>query len=136
MTEQNKQVARRFNEAFNAGDVEAMAGIVAADFVDHPSGPGQDSGREELFEAMRMYHAAFPDLRSTVENLVAEGDRVALHGVASGTNTGELMGMPATGKKATFSYIDIYRIADGRIAEIWHVEDVVGMLRQLGAMPG
>jgi steroid delta-isomerase-like uncharacterized protein len=136
MTDQNKEIARRFDDAFNAGDVEAMAGIVAEDFVLHPSSPGQDSGREALYEAMRMYGTAFPDLRSTVENIVAEGDRVVLHGIASGTNTGEMMGMPATGKPATFGYIDINRIADGRIAELWHVEDVAGMLQQLGVMPG
>jgi steroid delta-isomerase-like uncharacterized protein len=135
VTEQNKELARRFDDAFNAGDTEAMAGIVADGVVVNPPAAGRESGREALFEAINMYHTAFPDLHSTVEQVVAEGDLVVLHGTAAGTNSGPLMGMPATGKTATFSYIDIYRIADGRIAEIWHVEDVAGMLQQLGAAP-
>lgn len=135
MTEQNKDLARRFDDAFNAGDTEAMAGLVAEDVVVNPPVPGLASGRQALFDAISMYHSAFPDLHSSVEHVVAEGDLVVLHGIATGTNSGPLMGTPATGKTATFSYIDIYRIADGRIAEVWHVEDVAGMLRQLGAVP-
>jgi steroid delta-isomerase-like uncharacterized protein len=135
VTEQNKDLARRYDDAFNAGDTEAMAALVAEDVVLNPPVPGRESDRQALFDSVSMYHTAFPDLHSSVEHVVAEGDFVVLHGTATGTNSGPLMGTQATGKSATFSYIDIYRIADGRIAEIWHVEDVAGMLRQLGAVP-
>jgi predicted ester cyclase len=82
-----------------------------------------------------MYRAAFPDLTLTIERQVAEGDLVVQNGLAKGTNTGPLMGQPATGAAAQFTWIDMYRIAENRITEIWHLEDVAGLLQQLAAAP-
>ena len=70
------------------------------------------------------------------DRIVAEEDSVAVYGKVSGTNTGPMMGTPPTGKRATFAYMDIYRIAGGQVVESWHVEDIAGMLGQLGLMPG
>jgi steroid delta-isomerase-like uncharacterized protein len=136
MSEQNKQIARRFLAAFAAADTAVLDQLVTDDIVDHTPSPGQAGGKQGLLAAVTMFRAAFPDIRIIVEQEVAEGDLVALHGRVIGTHNGSLMGMPPTGKPATFAYMDMYRIANGRITDSWHVEDIAGMLRQLGAMPG
>jgi steroid delta-isomerase-like uncharacterized protein len=132
VSEQPKHLARRFIAAFAAGDTAAIEAIVAADVVDHNTPPGQRAGRAGLLDAVALFHRGFPDLAITVEREVAEGDLVALYGTITGTNTGPLLGHPATGRRAAFAYVDLYRVAGGRIVETWHVEDLAGMLRQLG----
>jgi steroid delta-isomerase-like uncharacterized protein len=132
--EENKQVARRFINAFLAGDTATLEAIVAQDFVDHNPQPGQKPGREGLIEILAGWRAAFPDLEATILHEVAEGDFVVQHGIGLGTNTGPLMGRPATGKQARFPYMDMHHIVNGRIVEIWHLEDIIGMLYQLGAL--
>jgi steroid delta-isomerase-like uncharacterized protein len=132
--EENNQVARRFIKAFQAGDTADLSEIVAQDFVDHNPQPGQKAGRQGLIETIAGWRTAFPDLEITVQHEVAEGEFVVQQGVALGTNTGPLMGRPATGKQARVSYMDMHRIVNGRIVEIWHLEDIAGMLYQLGAM--
>ena len=134
MSEQHKQIARRFIAAFAAGDTAALAEIVAKDMVDHCPAPGSRPGLQGLLDAVAMFRAGFPDIHISVERVVAEGDSVAVFGTIAGTNTGALMGAPATGKPARFPYMDMYRIANGRIVETWHVEDIAGMLGQLGLM--
>jgi predicted ester cyclase len=110
--------------------------VLAAGAVDHNPLPGQQPGRLGVIDTLAMYRAAFPDLELTIENQVADGDLIVQNGLATGTNSGPLMGMPPTRKSATFPWIDIYRVADRQITEIWHLEDLAGMLRQLGALPG
>jgi NADH dehydrogenase len=127
-----ERVARRFVEAFAAGDTAVLEEIVREDLVDHNALPGQQPGRRGLLDAVAAYRTAFPDLAITVEQVVAQGDAVVQYGAISGTNTGPVMGQPATGRRATFPYMDLYRIADGRIVETWHLEDIAGMLQQLG----
>src|SRR5262245_47260865 len=117
VTEQNKANAARLNEVFVTGDTDALNEFVAEDVVDHNPQPGQAPGRDALVEAVRLYHVWFSDLEITIEEAAAENDVVAITGVVSGTNTGELMGRPATGKRVTFSYSDMFRIADGQIRE-------------------
>jgi steroid delta-isomerase-like uncharacterized protein len=131
----NKEIARRFITAFQAGDEGTLESIMIEDTVDHNPLPGQRPGRQGVLDTLSMYRTAFPDLALTIENQVAEGDLVAQAGLAQGTNTGPLMGGPATGRPAAFAWIDLYRIVDDRITEIWHLEDVAGMLQQLGAAP-
>lgn len=135
MSEHNKEIARRFIAAFAAADTAALGGLVADSLVDHNTAPGQKGGKQGLMEVVVMFRSAFPDLRITIENEVAEGDRVVVNGLIVGTNDGSLMGMPPTGKRATFAYMDMYRIANGQITETWHVEDIAGMFQQLGATP-
>jgi predicted ester cyclase len=79
---------------------------------------------------------AFPDLKVTDEKQVASDDRIAQVGLIKGTNTGTMMGRPATGKAAAVPYMDMYRINGGKIVEAWHVEDIAGMLQQLGLVGG
>jgi steroid delta-isomerase-like uncharacterized protein len=133
--EENKQVARRFITAFQSGDAAALEEIVAQDCVDHNPQPGQKPGLRGLIEIIAGWRATFPDLEITIQHEVAEGEFVVQQGVALGTNTGPLMGRPATGKQARVSYMDMHRIVTGRIVEIWHLEDIAGMLYQLGDSP-
>ena len=131
MLEQNKHIARQFIAAFAAADTRTLERIVAEHLVDHNLAPGQKQGRKGLLEAVAMFRAAFPDLKITIESLVADEERVSVTGRMSGTNQGALMGTPPTGKSASFAYMDMYAIAHGQIVEVWHVEDLAGMMRQL-----
>jgi steroid delta-isomerase-like uncharacterized protein len=133
--EENKQVARRFINAFLAGDTAVLEELVVEDCVDHNPQPGQKPGRQGLIEILAGWRTAFPDLEATILHEIAEGEFVVQHGVGLGTNTGPLMGLPATGKQARFPYMDMHRIVNGRIMEIWHLEDIAGLLYQLGLMP-
>jgi steroid delta-isomerase-like uncharacterized protein len=136
MSDQNKQIARRFTEAFASGNLAVFEEIVADDLIDHNARPGQRQGRQAVIDAVALYHAAFPNLQIRIDRDLAEGDLVAQYGTISGTNSGPLMGAPATGKRALFPYIDIHRIVDGRIVESWHLEDIAGMLAQVGRTSG
>lgn len=127
-TEQNTQIARRVAEqAFGAGNFAVLEELVAP-------GPAADS--RATFEMIRT---AFPDLRVTVEDTVAEGEKVALRIHCIGTHQGPLrtpMGMiPATGKRAEWDANVIQHVRDGKIVAVWPLADVPGMLQQLGVMP-
>ena len=136
MSEANKDVARRFiMEAFVKNDPAAWEQTVAEGVIDHNPMPDQKSGRDGLRQAADMYREAFPDMATTIDLQLAEDDLVTNRGMATGTNTGDMMGMPATGKSAEVSWMDTYRIRDGRIVEYWHNEDIAGMLMQLGFIP-
>jgi steroid delta-isomerase-like uncharacterized protein len=135
MLEQNKHIARQFIAAFASADTRTLERIVAEHMVDHNLAPGQKQGRQGVLEAVVMFRAAFPDLKITIESLVADEERVSITGKMSGTNQGTLMGAPPTGKTASFAYMDMYAIAHGQIVEAWHVEDLAGMMRQLGLLP-
>ena len=134
-TESNKAIVQRFYEAFNGRKLPMLDEIVTPDFIDHNPGPGQPTGREGLKAALAGLQAAFPDMQIHIDGLLAEGDQVALRLTARGTNTGSLLGMPPSGRKVTFNAIEYYRLAAGRIVECWHVEDWLGVMQQLGALP-
>ena len=135
MLEQNKHIARQFIAAFASADTRTLERIVAEHMVDHNVAPGQKQGRKGVLEAVEMFRAAFPDLKITIESLVADDERVSVTGKMTGTNQGALMGAPPTGKRVSFAYMDMYAIAHGQIVEVWHVEDLAGMMRQLGQLP-
>ena len=135
MPDDNRELARRFIAVFDSGDTATLDEIVADAVTDHNPLPGTGTGRQGIADAVAIYRGAFPDLALTVDRLVAEDDYVVATGTATGTNTGQLRGAPPTGRQATFAYMDRYRIADGRIVECWHLEDVARMLGQLGLLP-
>ncbi len=108
--EENKQVTRRFINAFLAGDTTVLEELIVEDFVDHNPQPGQKPGRQGLIEIVAGWRAAFPDLEATILHEVAEGEFVVQHSIGSGTNTGPLMGRTTTGKQARFPYMDMHRL--------------------------
>lgn len=136
MSEENKAVSRRvIEESFNQGNLAVIDELVAADYVDHNLPPGFPEGREGFKQLVAMYRAAFPDVQMTVEDVFAEGDKVAFRWTAIGTHQGELMGIPATNKQVTVTGIEIDRLVDGKIVEHWAEFDQMGMMQQLGVIP-
>jgi steroid delta-isomerase-like uncharacterized protein len=137
MSEQNKAIARRVYEAFNSGDLDGLDEIIGADAVDHDSqNPHRDvRGPEGSKLAISMYRAAFPDLRITVEDQIAEGDKVVTRWSSTGTHDGDLPGLPASGAKTAVTGISIDRFEGGKIVEAWNNWDTMGMMQQLGAVP-
>jgi steroid delta-isomerase-like uncharacterized protein len=134
--EANKALVRRFiKEIFEEGRVAALDELVAPDFVRH-TGPSGDTDRAELEGAMQRVSKALADAAFTIEDMIAENDRVAVRVTASARQVGEFMGIPTSGGSYTIGEIHIFRIRDGRIAEHWHQADFLGMMRQLGALPG
>ena len=131
-TEANKTIIRRrVEEIWNQGDLAIADELIADDYLSN----GRTIGREGYKQFVAGVRAAFPDLRFTLDDLVAEGDRVAVRYTAQGTHSGTFMGIPPTGKRVTFTGIDLFRIAHGRMAEEWLMFDQLGLLRQLGVVP-
>ena len=135
-TEENKAIARRMVDAWNRGDLDALDEVVAPDYVFHdPADPATPRGPEGAKRMARAFRTAFPDLRLTIADEIAEGDKVVQRLTAAGTHRGPLLGVPATGKAVTMSSIEVMRIEGGKIAEHWDEFDMLGLLQQLGAVP-
>lgn len=132
---ENKEIGRRAIEAINTGDFALLESLVEADGVDHAVPPGMPPTRDSAIQFLSMFRRAFPDLHYTVEDVIAEEDRVVQRSTARGTMEGEFLGMPATGKNATWSEMHIIRIKNGKIIEHWASVDQLGMLQQLGLAP-
>ena len=135
MSEQNKAVFEKLMSALNAKDMAAMESLIADDFVDNDAMPGMAPGRQGMIDMMRMFVGAFPDLNVVVEHWVAEGDLVVGVMTTKGTQTGEFMGMPASGKKFSVREMHMVRVANGKMAEHWGLSNEMSMLQQLGLMP-
>jgi steroid delta-isomerase-like uncharacterized protein len=118
--EANKALIRRmFEEAIPAGDTSVMREIVAADFLDHDPMPGQPAGVQGAEYVVSTMVGAYPDLRFTIDDLVAEGDRVAMRWTLHGTHRGPFLGRPPTGRPVQLAATVIWRIEDGKVAERW-----------------
>ena len=136
MAESIKDVARRYYDAvLNRGDVDLLDDLAAADYVEHDPLPGQGDGRQGLKDRVTMIATAFSQT-FTIEDVIADGDRVVVRWTGSGKHVGEFMGIPPTGRSFTIAGIDIHRIEGGRMAEHWHVVDQLSLLQQLGLIPG
>ena len=137
MSEENKAIVRQQEEElFTQGNLDAADEVYAPDFVGHdPSNSEEVRGLEAAKRAASDYRQAFPDLRVTVEDLIAEGDRVAARLRFRGTHLGELDGIAPTGRRVDCTGIVISRIEEGKIAEDWANFDDLGMMRQLGLIP-
>src|SRR5437588_2641681 len=135
-TEANKASVRRFyDEVFNKKNRAAIDEFIAPNQVDHAAPPGTPGGLAGARQTVAMYLTAFPDLHFTVEDIIAEGDRVVARLTVRGTQKGAFMGIPPTGKQVTSTAIDINRIADGKSVEHWLNMDMLGLLQQLGVIP-
>ena len=131
---ENKKIVRRYQEIYNSNDLEALGEVVSEDLLTPKIMPGIPSGMEGAKAAHRLMLVGFPDYQTVIDDLVAEGDKVAARITMSGTNTGNFMGIPPTGKHVSFTGIYIARIADGKIVEHWGEEDSISLLQQLGAL--
>ncbi|MEV0032192.1 ester cyclase [Nocardia sp. NPDC050793] len=136
----NKATLERLHAALNSHDAErittTISEVVAPDALIHTPVPVGVTGPQALAEVFRRLHRAFPDLHVGVEDTIAEGDKVVSRNTVTGTHRGEYMNLPPTGKPITYNEIFIFRFIDGRIAETWGVVDVLGLMRQIGALPG
>jgi len=133
--EENKGIIRRYREAHNANNLDALDAIVAKDVISHNALPGLPPGLEGGKMAHKAFLVPFPDIQTKTEHLVAEGDKVIEWYSARGTNTGEFMGMPATDKKFEITSVVVYRLANGKIVETWGLNDGQSLLQQLGMLP-
>ena len=138
LSETNKTVSRRFfEEVFGKGKLNVLDEIIALDHVN--SGPGTlpelPTGPDGAKRVVTVYRNAFPDVRFTIDEQIAEGDKVVTRWTADGTHQGELVGIPATGKTSTVTGITVDRIANGKIFESWGIFDQFGMMQQLGVIP-
>ena len=130
-----KDLATRFYEqALHAGDLSVLDEIATANYIENDPLPGQRDGLEGLKDRVRMLRDGLAG-HYTIEDVVAEGDRVVVRWTNQGTHVGELAGMPPTGKTFTIAGIDIYRVEGGKLAEHWHVVDMLSLLQQLGFIP-
>ena len=134
--EENKAIVRRCNEdVFNKKNVSALDEFLASNVVHHSLPPGVPQDRDGFKQFVSVLLAAFPDLHITIEDMIAEGDKVVARATTSGTHKGEFIGIPPTGKQATWTEIFIWRIDSGKAVEMWAELDQIGMMQQLGVIP-
>jgi len=133
--EQNKEIARRFiDEVFVRQDPDAVDELAAADFTPHTWGP-TPPGRAGLRDAMQRAGRGVSDPEFTIEDVIAEGDKVVVRLTSSATHSGTFMGKPATGKRYTIPEIHIFRIRAGQVTEHWHEFDKMSLMQQLEPDP-
>jgi steroid delta-isomerase-like uncharacterized protein len=137
MSDQNKAISRRALEVFSSGNLDELDELVSEDAVDHDTQNPNAAihGPEGAKRTAAMYRAAFSDLQITIEDQIAEGDKVVTRWTAVGTHDGDLPGLPASGRSSTVTGIGIDRIEGGKIVEAWGNWDTLGMMQQLGAVP-
>ena len=134
--EDNKALVRRFvDEVQSKGNTDLIDEICSPEFVNHSAPQGLRADLEGIKILTTMFKGAFPDSYFTVEDMIAEGDKVVTRKTFHGTHEGEFMGIPPSGRPVNVSLIDVVRISDGRVVEHWSVGDNLGMMQQLGVIP-
>jgi steroid delta-isomerase-like uncharacterized protein len=134
---ENKAIIRRYIEVgWSTGDMGAVADAIDPSYRRHqPNMAMPVESEKDLEQLIGMYRAGVPDLDIKVQHMVAEGDWVVTRVIIKGTHTGELAGIPATGKSLDFTASDIFQMADGKVVESWHNVDDLGLLQQIGVIP-
>ncbi len=137
MSEQdNKAVVRRYYvEVLNQRNIGLLDDLAVEDYVEHDPFPGQGNGLADLKARVAGLCAAFEPMHFTIEDVVAEGDKVVVRWTNAGRHSGGFMGIPATGKDFRIAGIDIHVVKDGKLAEHWHVVDQFAQMQQLGLIP-
>ncbi|HKH41979.1 MAG TPA: ester cyclase [Solirubrobacterales bacterium] len=131
-----KELAQRwFAEVMNEGNEDVIDEICAPNFVDHDPLPGTGPDRDGIHEFVKQVRSAFPDLETTVDDILAEGDEIAVRSTFRGTHEGDFMGIPATGKKVEVANYDFVRIQNDQAVEHWGTIDSAALMEQLGAVP-
>ena len=135
MSEENKAIIRRFYEELDKGNFDIYDELCTPDYLSHFPGSPQPQDRETRKQTSRMFYAAVPDLKHTLEEAIAEGDKVAFRGTARGTHTEAFRDLPPTGNRVLFTGMRFYRLVGGKIAEEWASFDSLTLMQQLGAIP-
>jgi steroid delta-isomerase-like uncharacterized protein len=131
-----KALAQRwFTEVMNEGKEEVIDELCAENFVDHDPLPGTGADRAGLHDFAKQVRSAFPDLETTVDDIIVEGDRIAVRSTFRGTHEGDFMGISATGKKVEVSNYDFVRFENDQAAEHWGTIDTAALMEQIGATP-
>ena len=134
-TSANHVLARRiFDDVINKRNLDLLDELAAPDYIEHNPLPGQRTGIDGLRDRYTILFNAF-DFQFTIDDVIAEGDKVVLRWTHAGTHVGEFLGMPATGRSYRTTGIEIWRVEDGKLVEHWDVVDVFGQLMQLGLIP-
>jgi predicted ester cyclase len=135
-TEENKALMRRLTEEiWNKKNLALVDELIDAKFIEHGIGGPDLKGPEEFKQFVNMVATTFPDFHMTIDDTVAEGDRVVSRMTMRGTHQGAFMGIAPTGKKVTVIGVKITRFAGGKMVESWMVNDTLGMMQQIGAVP-
>jgi steroid delta-isomerase-like uncharacterized protein len=134
-TEQNKALYRRYFEEMNKQNLAAYEELCAPDYVFHGTGASPDIDLAGIKQLTAAFWTAFPDLHATVDDLIAEGDKVVGRWTGRGTHHGQFMGIPPTGKQVSWTAINIVRIEDDKFVEGWTNSDDLGLMQQLGVIP-
>ena len=135
MSEDAKDLLRRFYERVTDGDLAVVDELVADDFVEHEGFPGLEPGKPGVKQFFALFRSAFPDLRMEPQEMLAEGDLVCARVSITGTHRGEFMGVQPNGKPIAIEAMDMLRIRDGRMTEHWGVTDSMALMQQIGAGP-
>jgi steroid delta-isomerase-like uncharacterized protein len=133
--EENKALVRRVLELLNERDTAAAFEYYAPDYIYHGPGGQELGGREGIKGLWAVFFAAFPDLGATIEDMVAEGDKLVLRWRVQGTHKGEFQGIAPTNKQVTLPLMEMFRVAGGQLAEAWDSYDRLDLMQQLGAIP-
>jgi steroid delta-isomerase-like uncharacterized protein len=135
MSDQNRLVFEKLLAALNAKDMDTMEALIDNDFVDNDAMPGMPAGKAGMLGAMQMFVTAFSDLHTQVDKWVCEGDLVVAVMTSSGTQSGDFMGIPPSGKKFSVREIHVAKIVNGKLVEHWGLGNDMSMMQQLGAIP-
>lgn len=134
--EENKALIRRYvEEAWNKGNVNIMDELMAEHYARHMAISAPPLTREGQKQRILGFRRAFPDLHLTIEDMLAEGEKVSFRLTLRGTHQGEFMRIPPTGKQIAVGAVDVARFEDGKVVEQWGQTDLLGLLQQLGAIP-
>jgi steroid delta-isomerase-like uncharacterized protein len=133
--EESKAIMRRFWEVWEQGNVELLDELLAPEYINHTlAAPDLPSGPQGVKEVVSMFRSGIPDLKVVIEDMIAEGDKVATRYALEGIHRGELFGVPPTGKHLSIKSMTVERLSEGNIVEHWRVTDELDMMRQLGAI--
>jgi steroid delta-isomerase-like uncharacterized protein len=135
-SEENKTIARRFvEEVWGEGNLSLADELLSPDCIDHNPVPGLTGDREGHHRLLQQVRTAFPNARFTLDDVIAEGDKVVDRWTMEAISEGPFAGRPATGRAVKLIGMDILRIENGKIVELWHIEDTLGLMQQLGVIP-
>ncbi len=135
MDELKRKARRIWEEIFPAGDAEALAEILAVDGIDHQARPDEPQGLAGAVRTMHWLQRVFSEQRWEINQVVGEGDTVVVYTTHHARHTGELMGIPPTGREVAYDYVHVVRFEDGKVVEHWGVRDDMTLMRQLGVLP-